>query len=252
MAPLTRWKAFSILSTTLTALAARAVNVVLKIENAFHLVRGAIRGWFKKNRTCAVAEKHASGAIFVIENGGHGIAADGEHFFVGARAYKLRADSESVSEAGTGCGKIESPGSFCADAILNQARGSGEEHIRSDAGDDDQADFGGVGIGVGEELLGGFGGHVRRGHTFVDDVTLTDAGASANPLVVGVHNFFQVGVGHHAWRQETGYACNLRCNAMRHDAPYWNWHLNRRKGSLCDAACRVQVMRMEGGGQFEF
>ncbi len=58
-----------------------------------------------------------------------------------AAADELRADCERVDESGAGGRKIEAPGIFRAEAILDQAGGRGEKHVWSDAGQDDQVNF---------------------------------------------------------------------------------------------------------------
>jgi hypothetical protein len=71
-------------------------------------------------------------------------------------------------------------------------------------------------------------------------VTLANAGASANPFVIGFYDFFQVCVGHDTRGKESSHACNLRCDAMRHNTPCGIWRPNEGKGSLCDAARPAQ------------
>src|SRR6266446_2857826 len=60
--------------------------------------------------------------------------------------------------------------------------------------------------------------HAVAGNS-MSGVTLPDSGARADPFVIGIHNFFQLHVGHHPRRQKSGHACNLRCDAMRHITP---------------------------------
>src|SRR5690242_15875187 len=74
---------------------AGAVNVVLEIENAFICAIGSLN----KHSAGAIAKEDAGGAIPVIEDGGHGIAADSHDFLVCARANELRANSECVGKS---------------------------------------------------------------------------------------------------------------------------------------------------------
>ncbi len=52
----------------------------------------------------------------------------------------------------------------------------------------------GVDAALRETLLRGFGGKIAGGDTLLHDVTLADAGALHDPLVVGIHHLFEVGV----------------------------------------------------------
>src|SRR2546430_15829146 len=105
---------------------------MFKIQNAL-----SVGGWFQQYSAGAVAKEHTGGAILIIQNGSHGVAADCQNLFVRAGGNKLRANSEGVRKSRAGRGEIKSPGFFCADAVLYQAGGGREKHVRSNAGHDD-------------------------------------------------------------------------------------------------------------------
>ena len=113
---------------------------------------------------------------------------------------------EGVEEAGAGGGEIEAPGAGGAELVLHEAGGGGEEHVGGDGGDDDGVEFAGVdAAALARQILGGFGGEIAGGDAGVDDVTLADAGALDDPLVVGGDHFFEVGVGEQAGRDVGAY-----------------------------------------------
>src|ERR1700683_5802836 len=87
---------------------------------------------FNQNRASAVAEKNTGGAVFVIENGGHHVAAENEPPFMGSIGNKLSAHRERVGKSRTSSREIKAPSIFCAQAILNQAGGGRKPHVRRD------------------------------------------------------------------------------------------------------------------------
>ena len=121
-------------------------------------------------------------------------------------ADKLRSYRQRVKESRAGPGKIETPRVRSAEAILHQTRRSGKQHVGSHGRDDDQIDIDGRRLGLFEEFLGCRGRQVRRRHTLLRDVSFTDAGPVANPLVAGVDHLLQVGVREHARRHVTGHS----------------------------------------------
>ena len=176
---------------------AGAVDFVMEVDHAVL----AVGGGFEEDCAGAVAEEHAGGAVGVVDDGGHGVRADDEDFFLGAGLDELRAHLEGVDESGTGGGEVEAPGALGAEAILDEAGGGGEEHVGGDGADDDDFNFGGIDAAFGEAAAGGFDSHVAGGHAGLDDVTLFDADAGGDPLVGGVDHFFEVCVGEEAGRR---------------------------------------------------
>ena len=69
---------------------------------------------------------------------------------------------------------------------------------------------------AGEELARGSRGQVRRADALVGDVAFADAGALPNPGIVGFHQLFQIGIGHHPGRHVPAHTGNLCCNASGH------------------------------------
>src|ERR1700738_309645 len=60
---------------------------------------------------------------------------------------------------------------------------------------------------------------MRSRRALFGDVAFTNAGTGANPLIVGGHHFFQVGVGEDFGRNATCHTRNFRGDAMRHETP---------------------------------
>ena len=98
---------------------------------------------------------------------------------------ELSPDLEGVGEAGAGGGEIEAPCAFRPNFFLDEAGRGGEEHVRRDGGDNDDLDLGGCDPAFGEAGACGFRGEVAGGYAGFDDVTLANAGALHDPLVVG-------------------------------------------------------------------
>src|ERR1700689_1307303 len=96
---------------------------------------------FNQNRASPITEKNTGSAVFVIENGGHHVAADNERSFVGSIGNKLSAHRERIGKSRTSSREIEAPSIFCAQAILNQAGCRRKQHVRSDGGHDDEVDL---------------------------------------------------------------------------------------------------------------
>ena len=183
-----------------------------EIENAFVVAVGV----FQQDSSRAIAEQHAGRAILIIQNGSHHIAADDQRFFLSAGADKLRANRQRIEKSGTGRRKIESPGVRGAQIVLNQAGRCGKHHVRRDAGNHDQVDLRRGDILAGQELARGSGGQIGRSDAFLGDVAFADAGALPNPGIVGFHQLFQIGIGHHPGRHIPAHTGNLRCNASGH------------------------------------
>src|SRR6202030_3798782 len=60
---------------------------------------------------------------------------------------------------------------------------------------------------------------MRSGRTLFDDAAFTNAGTRANPLIVGGHHFFQIGVGEDFGRNTTCHTRNFCGDAMSHETP---------------------------------
>src|SRR3970282_114638 len=107
------------------------------------------RGRLDQDGAGAIAEQHAGGAVLIVDDRTHDVAADDQGFFVRASAKKLRADGQGVDEAGASAGEVEAPGVFRAQAVLNETGGGGEHHVRRDAGDDDEVNLLGSDVALG-------------------------------------------------------------------------------------------------------
>ena len=137
--------------------AARAVNVVRKVDDAV----GVGVAWLEQDGARAIAKQNACGAILEIENRSHHIRADDQDFLVRARMHELGADRQRVCETGA-CGrKVESPCVLRAEAILNEARGGGKQHVRRDGGNDNELDFLRIHTVRFQEFSGSFGAEMR-------------------------------------------------------------------------------------------
>ena len=217
--------------------AAGTIHVMDEIEDAFGI---GGRG-LEEDRARAITEEDAGGAIGVIENGGHHVTADDQNFFVRAAGNELRADGEGVQEAGTGGGKIESPGIFRAEMILDEAGGGGEKHVRSYGGDDDHADVVRANAAGGEKFAGCFCAEMGGRHTWICVMPLANSGAGANPFVAGVHSLFQIEIGDHARRNVSSHSGNLCGDASAHSFPPGRTEITESKRVAGDCMQWTQV-----------
>src|SRR5439155_10391100 len=154
----------------------------------------------QNGRARAVAEEHAGVAVLPVDDGGESFGADDQHRFVGAGHDELLADFQSVDETGASGFDVESGGVSGAELLLHQAGGGGEEHVRSDGGDDNQLDLVGGDPGLFHRPPGGFGGHVRGEFVVGGQSPFLDVRAGGDPLVGRLDHFFQFGVGQDSFR----------------------------------------------------
>ena len=72
---------------------------------------------------------------------------------------------------------------------------------------------------LGEKEFRRFSCEVRSGRPLVDNVPFADSSAGADPLVIGIHELFQISVTEDARGNIAGYTRNFGGDATRHDAP---------------------------------
>jgi epoxyqueuosine reductase len=195
--------------------AARTIDVMRKIDDSFRIADRRLQ----EHGARAITEENTGGPILEIKDRGHYIAANNEHFLVRSGADKLRAHGESIGKARARGGEIKSPSFRSAQSILDQASGGGEKHVRSHGGYHDYVDFFGRHAFGGQEFLCGLRAEMGGGDSRVGVMPFADAGAGANPLVGGVHNFFEIGVGHYTWREVTRNGSNFSGNPLAHPVP---------------------------------
>jgi hypothetical protein len=196
-------------------LAAGSIHVVMKVENTFILLRSRLQ----QHCAGAIPKEHAGGAVLIVDDRSHDVAPNDHDLLMRACADKLRSDGEGISKARACRGEIETPGVLCADAVLHQPGRGREHHVGGYAGKNNQVDLLRIRSGLRQQLLCRFRGQVRSSNSLFHAMTLADAGARADQLIVGVHHLFQVCVGDHLRRHVAGDAGNLRGNAVRHAPP---------------------------------
>ena len=157
-----------------------------------------IRTALEHGGTGTVAEEDARVAVFPIDDRGKFFGPDDEHGFVGARHDELLADLESVNETRTRGLEIERGGAGGPEFLLHETGRRRERHVGRDRGDDDEVDLVGGDAGFFQRALGGFGTEVGGEFVFSGDAAFLDAGAGGDPLVGGLDEFFEFGVGENA------------------------------------------------------
>jgi hypothetical protein len=104
-------------------------------------------------------------------------------------------DAERIDEARAHGLDVEGDADRRAQLALDDGRGRREGHVGRGRGDDDQVDVGGGLAGVGQGASRGLDGQVAGRLVVARLVALADAGALLDPLVAGVDDLGQVGVG---------------------------------------------------------
>ena len=148
--------------------AAAAVASENAVENAEAFVIG-----FQENAAGAVAEDDAGGAVAVIDDAAHFVAADDDDLLIAAAFDIHGAGSEGIYEAGAGGGHIESPGVLSAGLVANNIRGSGEEHVGRNGGDDHAIDLFGVDASLFADLQQNRGAEIGCGFSFAPSVSFS-------------------------------------------------------------------------------
>src|SRR5258708_15095067 len=157
-------------------------------------------GGYDQHRARAIAEDHAGGAVGVVDDRRHNVGANDQDFFMRARFHKLHSGLQRIDKTGAGRGDIETPGAFCAQLVLHQAGGGGEQHVGSYGSDKDRLHLAGGPAASSQRFFGGLGREVGGSHAFIHDVPLANAGSLDDPLVVGVNHLFEIGVGQQSRR----------------------------------------------------
>src|SRR5438270_4812101 len=98
---------------------------------------------------------------------------------------------------------------FGADLVLHKACGRWEKVVGGGGATDDQVNLPGRNARSLEGLPGG--GHRQRGGAFAfgHDASLADTGATSDPFVGSIYQFFEVGVGEYLF----GYGASPACNS---------------------------------------
>ena len=149
----------------------------------------------QNGRAGAVAEKHAGVAIGPVRDRGQFFGADDQHGVVGVRGDELLGDFDSKQKTGAGGRDIETGGVLRADFLLHETRGRRKQHVRRGGGDEDEIDLLRRNLRLLERFQRGLRRHVAGLFVFRRDATFFDAGASGDPLVAGVDDLREVGVG---------------------------------------------------------
>lgn len=139
-----------------------------------------------------VAKEDAGGAVLPVSESGEFFGSDDEGVFESTTFDEAFGDLHGVEEAGAGGGDVKGDGVFGAEVLLNVAGGGGGEGIGGDGGDDDEVDFFGLGTGLIEGFLGGFGTHVGGEFVLGGDAAFFNAGAGDDPFVGGLDHFGEV------------------------------------------------------------
>ena len=161
------------------------------------------------HRPCAIAKQNDGAAIFRIQRARQDVRAYNQRMFDRAVFHVLIGHAERVSEAGTGRSQIERRAVFDAQHLLHQARCARERVSGRGGRHDDQPNVFFSHTCHSQRFLGGLEAHRRNGFIRSGDATFADTGTRDDPLVRGIHHFFQISIGAHLYGQITPRTENL-------------------------------------------
>mmetsp|Transcript_10937 Transcript_10937/g.44067 ORF Transcript_10937/g.44067 Transcript_10937/m.44067 type:complete len:290 (+) Transcript_10937:593-1462(+) len=169
----------------------RAVGVHVEPEQA---AIGRVRRRRQHHSAAPVSEEDARPAVAPVDVSGQDVGSDDQHVFVLAAADEVNAVDDADDEAAARGGEVDGQGVRRADGGLHRARGA-EEVVGGGGGEEDEVEIFRGDARRRERLLGRLRGEGGEGFVAGDDVPLADAGARADPLVVGVDELGEVVVG---------------------------------------------------------
>ena len=161
------------------------------------------------HRPCAIAKQNDGAAIFRIQRARQDVRADNQRMFDRAVFHILIGHAERVSKAGTGRSQIERRTVFDAQHLLHQARRARERVSGRGGRHDDQPNVFFSHTCHFQRFLSGLEAHRRDGFIRSGDATFADTGTRDDPLVRGIHHFFQISIGAHLYGQITPRTENL-------------------------------------------
>src|SRR5207249_8282937 len=141
------------------------------------------------------------------------LSPDDERVLDRARDDHPARDRERRDEAGAGRLHVEGTGPSRAQLRLHEAGGRRKEVVRRARANDHELHVLCAEVRLLERGASRARGHERVGFLVRGDATLLDAGATGDPLVGGVDDPLELGVGHYARRRietQVGYELVLR------------------------------------------
>src|SRR6266853_6711833 len=126
---------------------------------------------------------------------------------------ELRARLQRTNKCRACSREIESPNILRAELVLNKTSGRGEKHVGRNRSHNDRVEIGRVDAALGKRLLRRLDRKIAGRNTLVCKMTLADADALHDPLVIGIDKFFEVGVGKKARRNVGAESADL--NALK-------------------------------------
>ena len=93
--------------------------------------------------------------------------------------------------------------------MLHQTSGRGKKHVGRNRPHDNGIEIGGLDSALGKRFLRGFDRQIAGRNPLVHNMTLADADTLHDPLIVGIDQFFEVGVGEKAGRNESAESADL-------------------------------------------
>ncbi len=149
----------------------------------------------------AIAEQHAGGAILPVEDARERFRTDDDGALELPGLDEIIGNSECVDEARAHGLHVEGRTLGDAEALLDLHRRRRKGAVGRCRRADDEIDVDRIDSGAYERLLGGGDAKIGREFVVAGDVPLTNAGALDDPLVAGIDDLRQVGIGHDALGQ---------------------------------------------------
>ena len=177
-----------------------AVGVERTGEDAVRGIRAVVP---EQRATRAVAEEDAGVAVGPVHDHGELIGSADQHVAVFLRegTHEGESDFKTGDESGARGGKVEAERLFALEMVLHQRAGVRKDVVGGNRGDHDRIDVASVDSGLRQGFFRGLDRHGGRGFVGSGDAPFFDACTRANPLVVGVDQFFEIGVGPFFFRE---------------------------------------------------
>ena len=147
----------------------------------------------------AIAEQHAGAAIVPVDPAAELVGADHQGAAHAAAADVLAGGDQGKQEAAAGGRDVEGHGVAGPQHPLDP-RGRTEEVVGAGGGQNDQVQVARLPAGMGQGLAAGLAGQAGDRFARAGNVPGADAGAAADPVVVGLDPLTQLGVAEaHGW-----------------------------------------------------
>ena len=143
----------------LEVIAARAVDLSQKVDESQTLVV-VFSQRLEHHGSGAVAKKHASAAIGIVDDTAHRVGANNQDAIVGSGPNQMGARCESVQKSGARGHQIKTPGMGRSETFLDQAGSGRKQHVGRDGAHQNGIQIFGGEFALGQRLFGRLHGEI--------------------------------------------------------------------------------------------